>query len=257
MKDRWRHLLPWIVPVGGLVVWESLSRVGILPSRVLPAPSSVAQSAWHLTLSGELPRHFWESLVRAAAGMAIGGALGFLLGVLNGFSRWAELLFDGSMQMVRNIPNLAMVPLAIVWFGIGESSKLFLIVLGVIFPVYLNTFHGIRAVDPKLIEMARVYGLSRWEVIRHVILPGALPSILVGVRFALGVMWVTLIIAETIAADSGIGYLVNDAREFMQTEIIVLGILLYATLGKGADSFTRLLEGRFLAWHPNHQYRRA
>jgi sulfonate transport system permease protein len=152
--------------------------------------------------------------------------------------------------MVRNIPHLAMIPLVILWFGIGEPAKLFLIVVGVFFPIYVNTLHGIRSVDPKLIEMGRVYGLSHFELFGKIILPGALPSILVGLRYALGIMWLTLIVAETIASDNGIGFMTMNARDFLQTDVVLLGILLYAALGKIADSFTRLLERWLLRWNP-------
>ena len=138
-------------------------------------------------------------------------------------------------------------------FGIGESAKLFLVSLGVFFPIYLNTFHGIRSVDKGLIEMAKSYGLSGWPLYRDVILPGALPSILVGVRFSLGLVWVLLIVAETIAAQSGIGYMTMNAREFLQTDVVLVGILLYALLGKLADVLSRLLERHFLCWHPGYR----
>ena len=144
--------------------------------------------------------------------------------------------------MLRNIPHLALIPLVILWFGIGEEAKLFLVALGVFFPIYLNTLHGVRNVDPQLIEMGRVYGMSGWTLFRKVILPGALPSIFVGLRYALGIMWLTLIVAETIAASSGIGYMAMQAREFMLTDVVVLSILIYALLGKLADSLARLLE---------------
>jgi sulfonate transport system permease protein len=155
--------------------------------------------------------------------------------------------------MVRNIPALAMIPLVILWFGIDESAKLFLISVSVFFPIYLNTFHGIRGVDPGLIEMGRSYGLSRWQLYTQVILPGALSSILVGLRFSLGLMWVILIVAETISAQAGIGYLTMNAREFLQTDIVLVGILLYAALGKLADWFARTLERSWLRWHPGYQ----
>ena len=155
--------------------------------------------------------------------------------------------------MVRNVPHLALIPLVIVWFGIEEGAKLFLVALGVFFPVYVNTLHGVRSVDPQLIEMARSYGLDGWRLFRKVILPGALPSIFVGLRFALGVMWLTLIVAETIAAQSGIGYMAMQAREFLQVDVVVLAILIYALLGKLADSAARALERRCLAWHPAFQ----
>jgi len=151
--------------------------------------------------------------------------------------------------MIRNIPPLALIPLVILWFGIDETAKLFLIAFGVFFAVYINTFHGIRSVDPALIEMGKSYGLSGWPLYREVILPGALSSILVGVRYALGFMWVILIVAETISAQAGIGYMTMNAREFLQTDVVLLGILLYAVLGKLADVAARLLERRWLKWN--------
>ncbi len=144
-------------------------------------------------------------------------------------------------------------PLVILWFGIGESAKLFLIVLGVFFPIYLNTTHGVRSVDPRLVEMGRSYGLSRLDLILKIVLPGALPSILVGVRYALGITWLTLIVAETIASDNGIGYMTMNARDFLQTDVMLLGILLYALLGKMADLLTRLLERYLLRWNPAYR----
>lgn len=155
---------------------------------------------------------------------------------------------DTTIQMLRNIPHLALIPLAILWFGVGEEAKLFLVALGVFFPLYLNTFHGIRSVDPALIEMGKTYGLRGWSLLWKVILPGALPSILVGLRYSLGIMWLTLIVAETIASDSGIGFMAMDAREFMQMDVVVLSILLYALLGKLADVLAKTLENRCLRW---------
>ena len=167
--------------------------------------------------------------------MAIGGGIGFFLGILNGVSRAAEALSDSTLQMLRNVPHLAIIPLVILWFGIGEEAKVFLVAIGVFFPIYLNTFYGIRTVDKGLIEMARVYGLSQSALFYRVTLPGALPSILVGLRYALGIMWLTLIVAETISASAGIGYMTMNAREFLQTDVVLLGVLIYAALGKLAD----------------------
>lgn len=248
-----RRLVPWLVPLALVAAWQAASSLGWLSTRVLPAPSAVVRAAWELTASGELWTHVQVSAGRALAGLAIGGGLGLLLGLLTGSLRWAETLLDSSIQMVRNIPALALIPLVILWFGIDESAKLFLIAVSVFFPVYLNTFHGIRNVDPALIEMGRTYGLTRWQLYRDVVLPGALSSILVGLRFSLGLMWVILIVAETISAQSGIGYLTMNAREFLQTDIVLVGILLYALLGKLADVFARALEQWWLRWHPGYQ----
>lgn len=249
-KER---LLPWLLPVALILAWEFAAKVGWLSSRILPEPWAVARAAWSLALSGELWTHVRISAWRAISGFAVGGGLGLLLGLLTGTFRQAETLLDTSIQMIRNIPALALIPLVILWFGIDESSKLFLVSIGVFFPVYLNTFHGIRSVDKGLIEMARSYGLSGWPLYRDVILPGALPSILVGVRFALGLVWVLLIVAETISAQAGIGYMTMNAREFLQTDVVLVGILLYALLGKLADILARLLERYWLRWHPGYQ----
>ena len=248
-----QRLLPWLVPLLLVAVWQAASARGWLSTRVLPAPLDVLQAAWTLAESGELWTHVKVSAARALSGLAIGGGLGLLLGLLTGSLRWAETLLDSTIQMVRNIPALALIPLVILWFGIDESAKLFLIAVSVFFPIYLNTYHGIRNVDPGLVEMGRTYGLTRWQLYRDIILPGALSSILVGLRFSLGLMWVILIVAETISAQSGIGYLTMNAREFLQTDIVLVGILLYALLGKLADVFAKVLECWWLRWHPGYQ----
>ena len=248
-----RRALPWLVPLLILIVWQGSAQLGWLSSRVLPAPWSVAKAGWELAVSGELWEHLRISALRALWGLLLGGGLGLALGLLNGASRVAETLLDTTLQMIRNIPVLALIPLVILWFGIDEAAKLSLLSLGVFFPVYLNTFHGIRSVDPALIEMGRSYGLSGWALYRDVILPGALPSILVGLRFALGLVWVILIVTETISAQSGIGYMTMNAREFLQTDVVLLGILLYALLGKVADWCARCLETRLLRWNPAYR----
>ncbi len=253
LRAAWQQLLPWLVPVALIAGWQVASSQGWISSRVLPAPLDVVTAAWRLAESGELATHVKISAGRALAGLAIGGGLGLLLGLLTGSVRLFETLLDSTIQMVRNIPALALIPLVILWFGIDESAKLFLIAVSVFFPIYLNTFHGIRNVDPQLIEMGRTYGLNRWQLYRDIVLPGALSSILVGLRFSLGLMWVILIVAETISAQSGIGYLTMNAREFLQTDVVLVGILLYALLGKLADLFARALERWWLRWHPGYQ----
>ena len=248
-----KHFAPWAVPLLLVAGWQVAVDTGHVSARVLPAPSAVIAAGWRLTRSHELPLHLWESFKRATVGLAIGGGLGLALGFLNGLSCWANRLFDSSIQMGRNVPHLALIPLVILWFGVGEEAKQFLIVIGVLFPLYINTVHGIRSIDPKLIEMGRVYGLGRWGLFRQVVLPGALPSILVGLRYALGIMWLTLIVAETIASSDGIGFMTMNARDFMQTDVLLLGIGLYALLGKLADTFARLLERWLLRWNPAYR----
>lgn len=247
------HSKPWIIPTSVLLLWQILAQLGWLRVELMPAPSHVLRATVDLVESGELLHHIAVSSGRALAGFLVGGGFGFLLGLLNGLSRTAEDYIDGSMQMLRNIPNLAMVPLAILWFGIHEESKLFLVAIGVFFPIYMNTLHGVRSVDSELIEAAKIYGLRSWSLFWHVILPGAMSSILIGFRHSLGITWVTIIVAETIAADSGIGFLATQAREFLRTDIVMLCVILYALLGKLADSAAKLLEQRWLQWHPGYQ----
>jgi sulfonate transport system permease protein len=246
-------LTRWALPVAILIGWEVASLAGMIPLRVLPAPTAVAQAGWRLFESGELIRNIWVSFWRATVGFTIGGGIGFAFGLANGLSDLSERVFDSTLQMVRNIPHLAVIPLVILWFGIDETAKVFLVALGVFFPIYINTQHGIRAVDPQLIEMGRSYGMPTSTLFFRVILPGALPSIFVGLRFALGIMWLTLIVAETIAASSGIGYMAMQAREFLLVDVVVLSIVIYALLGKLADSVARLLERLCLPWHPAFQ----
>ncbi|ADH88187.1 binding-protein-dependent transport systems inner membrane component [Ancylobacter novellus DSM 506] len=241
----------WFLPALLLVVWEVLSRIGYLAPNVLPAPSAVADAGWQVLKSGELFHHMAVSAARALVGLALGGSIGFALGIANGLSDLTHRYSDTTLQMIRNIPHLALIPLVILWFGIEEEAKLFLVALGVFFPIYINTLHGVRSVDPQLIEMGRAYGMSRWTLFRRVVLPGALPSIFVGLRFALGIMWLTLIVAETIAAESGLGHMAMQAREFLLVDIVVLAIVIYALLGKVADVATQLLERASLKWHPS------
>jgi sulfonate transport system permease protein len=248
-----RNAAGWILPAALVVVWEATSRLGALPITVLPAPSDVLAAAWRLLKSGELPANIGVSGLRAVTGFLIGGGIGLALGMANGLSSLSEKVTDTTLQMIRNVPHLALIPLVILWFGIEEEAKLFLVALGVFFPIYINTLLGIRSVDPQLVEMGRAYGMRRWTLFARVILPAALPSLFVGLRYGLGIMWLTLIVAETISASSGIGYMAMQAREFLQVDVVVLSIVIYALLGKLADSAARLLERLSLQWHPAFQ----
>ncbi|MEG0385024.1 MAG: ABC transporter permease subunit [Solibacillus sp.] len=243
---------PWAIPFILIIVWEVVVQMEIVSPALFPSPITIITTGWNLTINGDLTTHIGVSLGRALTGMLIGGAIGFALGVLNGLSKNCYHYLDTTIQMIRNIPHLALIPLVIVWMGIGEDAKIFLVVLGVLFPIYVNTFHGIRNVDPNLVEMGRMYNLKGWQLFRHVLLPGALPSIFVGLRYALGVMWLTLIIAETIPTQAGLGYLATNAREFMQTDIIILSIVIYALLGKLADVIAQFGENRALKWNASY-----
>lgn len=241
----------WTSPILLLALWEAGSRLGLIPSRTLAAPSAVVATLLQMIASGELPANLLVSFGRAAVGLAIGVSAGIALGLAAGLSRAGEVAVDPIMQIKRTIPVVALSPLFIVWFGIGETPKIALIVFATLFPVYLNLFNGIRGVDPRLIDAARSFGLNRQELVWHVILPGALPSLLVGLRYALSIAVILLVIAEQINASAGLGYLINNARDFMRTDIIVVCLMVYAVIGLGADAGVRLIERRALAWRPS------
>ncbi|MFC4775876.1 ABC transporter permease subunit [Paenibacillus sp. GCM10023252] len=247
-----RSWQPWLLPLLVLASWQLLGQTGYLSQRILPTPYEVFTALVEVLQDGTLLEYVGASTQRAFLGFLIGGGIAFVLGLLNGIYPVAERFIDSSVQMARTVPHLALIPLVIIWFGIGETSKLFLVALGVAFPIYLNTFHGIRSVDPGLIEMGKVYGLRGIRLFLQVTLPGALSSILLGIRYSLGIMWITLIVAETIAADSGIGYMASHAREFMRMDIVVLCVILYALLGKLSDLAAKFLEHRWLQWHHNY-----
>lgn len=249
--------IPWVIPILLLILWQLFGSLGILSNKILPTPLEVVEGTIRLAQDGSLFQYIWVSTKRAFIGFFIGGAIGFILGLINGLIPVASKLLDTSVQMIRTIPHLALIPLVILWFGIGEDAKIFLVALGVAFPIYLNTYHGIRNVDKGLIEMGKVYGLKGFPLFWNILLPGSLPSILVGVRYALGIMWMSLIVAETIASDTGIGYMATSAREFMQMDIVILSIILYALLGKLSDVLALILEKKWLQWHPNFYKKRA
>jgi len=234
-----------------LLVWHIASRSGLLPKEVLAGPATVVGSAATLLASGELPDAILISLRRAMLGLLIGGSIGTVLAVASGLLRLGEDLIDSTMQMLRTVPNVALIPLLIIWFGIGEAPKVALIALATAFPLYLNVYAGIRNADQSLVEAGRTLGLSRLGLIRHVILPSALPSALVGLRYALGVSWLALVFGEQINATAGIGYLMNTAREMFQTDVIVVCLVVYALLGLAVDLLVRTLERVLLAWRPS------
>ncbi|EIJ78480.1 nitrate/sulfonate/bicarbonate ABC transporter permease [Bacillus methanolicus PB1] len=246
------QIIPWIIPFLFIVGWHIVSTNEWISTKLLPAPLTILKSAYHLVVSGELIYHMQVSVTRALVGLLIGGGLGFILGVANGVSKYLYLFTDTSIQMIRNIPNLALVPLIIIWFGIDEGAKIFLVSIGVMFPVYINTLHGLKNIDPGFIEMGRMYGLKGWNLFKEILLPGALPSVFVGLRYALGIMWITLIVAETIATTRGVGYLAMTAQQFMQSDIIIITIILYALFGKLADLLARFGERKVLRWHKSY-----
>lgn len=242
------RVLPWVIPISLIIFWQVAVSTKLINSSFVPAPSAVLAQGINLWQSGELQKNICISLYRATVGFVIGGGLGFILGFVNGVSKTARAAFDSTIQMLRNIPHLALIPVTILVLGIGESAKISLVAIGCLFPMYINTYQGITSVDKGLVEMGRSYGLNSWALLKKVILPGAMPSIFMGIRYSLGVMWTTLIVAETVSADSGIGYMSTNAQQFMNMKTIFLCILIYALLGKLSDLIAKTLEKIYLGW---------
>ncbi len=242
-----------ISPLVFLAVWQLVSVTGLVSQQKLPPPSTVFHTAVTLITTnsaayGTLQSAMLVSLERVAIGFAVGGAAGLILAVIAGLSRLGENSVDPLMQMLRTLPLFGLIPVFIVWFGIGDLPKILLIALGAAIPLYLNTFSGIRNVDSKLAEAGTTLGLSRTEMIRHVILPGALPQILVGLRQSLGVAWLALVVAEQINANAGLGFMISQATQFLRNDVIFVALLVYCVLGLLTDALVRLLERRALAW---------
>jgi len=244
----WLGLRPWLSLVAIVVVWQIADSLGWLNERILPGPSAVITAAGELIVDGRLADSIAASVPRAGLGILFGVASGVLLGFIAGYWRLGEDIVDRPMQVVRALPFTALTPLFILWFGIGELPKIMLVTVGVAVPLYINTYSGIRSVDRKLIEVAYVYDRRAWTIWRRVLFPGALPQILTGLRFGLGIGWIALIVAETVAASSGIGALMTTARQYSQTDVVIVCIVVYALLGVLTDLIVRWLEAYLLRW---------
>jgi len=232
-----------------IAAWAGSTSAGLIDPSVLPSPGTLGESIVRLWTEQALLHQVGVSLARAAVGGFFGALIGLTLGISAGLFRLGEELLDALLQMLRTIPFLALVPLFIVWFGVDEAPKLLLIALATLFPMYLNTYAGVRNVDRKVIEAARSFGLGGARLIREVVLPLALPSILTGLRFALGVSVLVLIAAEQINTSAGLGYLLATAQLYQQVDVILICIAIYAALGLGADLVVRVLERVLMPWH--------
>lgn len=235
-------------PAALFALWWYVCHAGLVTEQVFASPGQVWSTFVSMAGDGVLWSNLEASLQLAFTGLAIGGLVGLLLGVITGFARLGDELLDPVLQMLRTVPFLALSPLFIVWFGIGEKPKVLLIATATAFPLYLNTHSGVRNADRKTIEAARVYGLSRLGVVRQVVLPNALPSLLVGLRISLGTALLALIFAEQINATKGIGYLMTSAENYFQTNVLVVCIAIYALWGLTADLIVRLLERVLMPW---------
>ncbi|MCM2418128.1 MULTISPECIES: ABC transporter permease [unclassified Streptomyces] len=252
--SRRRHVPRWLRRTAGplvlLALWQVLSSTGVLQPDILASPGTIARAGKELIADGTLPSAMLVSLQRVALGLVFGVLAGTALALVSGLSRLGEDLVDASVQMLRTVPWVGLIPLFIIWLGIGEAPKIALISLGVAFHLYLNVYAGIRGVDEQLIEAGTSLGLSRWGLVRHVVLPGALPGAMTGLRYSLATAWLALVFSEQINADDGIGFVMNQAREFFRTDVIVVCLVVYAFLGLTADIVVRTLERLLLQWRP-------
>ena len=239
----------WALGTGLLLaVWSAGSAAGLIDPRNLSAPWTVVTTAGDLIADGRLPSHLWTSTVRALSGLALGVAAGLALALVSGLSRLGEGVIDGPVQIKRAIPSLAMLPLLILWFGIDETMKVVTIALGVLVPVYVHTHNGLRGIDNRYVELAETVRLSRPRFVRDVILPGALPGFLLGMRFAVTSAWLSLVVVEQVNATSGIGYMMELARTYGQTDVIIVGLVVYGLLGLLSDGLVRTVQRRTLTW---------
>lgn len=243
----------YTTPVAVLVLWQVLSNAGLISQTYAPAPTTIVRSAVSLWQQGVLGPDLEVSLRRAGLGLAIGLTVGIVAGVLGGLLRSGEYVFNGLVQVLNTIPLLAVLPLMIVWFGIGEVTKVLLVSFGAGVPMYLNLFAAIRGVDQGLIEMAKTTGAGRWRLVTRVLVPGALPGFLVGLRFSLAYSILGLVAAETVNADAGIGFLITQAQTYLQTDQVFVGLAIYSILGLASDQFVRILERVLLRWRPGYE----
>ncbi|MDR6099970.1 sulfonate transport system permease protein [Agrobacterium larrymoorei] len=237
-------------PIALVALWQIASVTGFLSPRILAAPSDIIATAARLIASGELITGLAVSFLRVAAGFSIAVVIGITLALLSGLSRLGEAVIDPPIQMLKAMPFLGLLPLFILWFGIGEAPKIGLVAFGAIFPIYLTLHGGIRGIDKKLIEVGQTLDLGTMGIIRHIVIPGALPSLLVGIRYGLSVAWLSLVVGEQINASSGLGYIITYARDFLQTDIIVVCLLVYAIMGLLTDGLVRIIEAYALRWRP-------
>ncbi|WP_069164408.1 ABC transporter permease [Nocardia altamirensis] len=245
------HPIPFGVAIGPtllIVAWVLGSASGTLDPETLPAPWTVAETAGDLISDGRLQSNLLTSVQRAGIGLGIGVVVGLVLALIAGLSRIGEALVDGPIQIKRAIPTLALIPLFIVWFGIGEEMKLLVISTSVAIPIYLNTHAHLRSVDARYVELAQTVGLSRLAFIRRVALPGALPGFFTGLRLAVTISWLALVVVEQVNATSGIGYLMTQARTYGQIDVIVVGLVIYGLLGLFGDLAVRAVERKALSW---------
>lgn len=244
----WQGFQYAALPVGIVLLWQGLNAAGLVKPLLLPPPTQVAEAAWAMLKDGSLLKHLLVSMARVLEGFGVAALIAIPLGVAIGLSKAVGRITDITLQIVKPIPPIAWIPLAILWFGIGEASKVYIIVLGALFPILINTVDGIRQTEGRFVELAQVLEVSRLRFIMKVVMPGALPSIMTGLRLGLGLAWVCVVAAELIAAEAGVGYLIMDARQLSEPDIVILGMLVIGVVGKLMDSGLHWIESLFGSW---------
>jgi sulfonate transport system permease protein len=235
-------------PAALLAMWTVLSLTHVLDARLIPPPWSVARTAAGLIANGTLQANLIASLARAGSGLLFGVIAGTTLAAIAGLSVFGDALIDGPVQIKRAIPALGLIPLMILWFGIGETMKVIVIALSVLVPVYINTHAALGGIDKRYVDLAETLRLSRWTFIRRIIIPGALPGFFTGLRLAVTAAWVGLVVVEQINAESGLGYMMVQADQYGQTGVIFVALAVYGLFGWLADALVRALERRSLVW---------
>jgi sulfonate transport system permease protein len=245
--------ISFAVPLLIVIVWQVLGATGVVNTFFLPTPWEIIKGFKELFVTGELLMHIGVSVNRAASGFVLGGSIAFLLAVWTGFSRSSENLIDPSIQWFRMIPNLAIAPLIILWFGFSETSKIVIIAVGSFFPIYINTFIGIRSVDNKLFEVAKVLQFNRYKQIVRLILPSSLPNILLGIRLSLAISWLSLVVAELIGANAGVGHMILYSSQSARTDLVFVGVIIFAIIGKLIDSLVKYLDRKWIRWRDSYR----
>ena len=246
-------LYPLYFPVSILLLWQLAGTLELVEEHVLPTPLKILSTFWILLSTGDLHVHLLASGQRVLFGFLLGAIVAITLGVVTGFSKIAQQIIDPSLQMLRTVPLLSLIPLFILWFGVGEFGKVLMIALGAFFPVYVNIFLGIRLVDQKLYEVTGILQYSLKDKLTKLIFPSAIPNILLGLRLAMGTSWLVLVVGEMMGADAGIGYMIQDARAYSQTDIVFVGLILFIVFGKLTDSIVGSIERRALKWRDTYK----
>ena len=248
-KSAGDFLLYVTLPILILLVWEGAALAGQLKPYTMPEPKVIVTTTIQMLRSGELLQNIGVSIFLVLEGFFLALLVAFLIGLFVSLFPKFELFTDMVIQIIKPIPPIAWIPLAILWFGIGQNSKIYIIFIGAVFPVFINTVDGIKGIDKKYLELATVYEVPKIQLVRKILIPGALPSIMTGIRLGLGNAWVCVVAAEMIGATSGVGYMLANGRSLSRPDIVILGMLIVGIFGKLMDDFLRFLRKKLITWN--------